>query len=69
MTEFTVAGVAIRDTFDFPDPSVPDGTRRVSARWATLRQMQADGRTSGEGMAKVAEKVGAPDNLLWDHRD
>lgn len=43
MIDFTVAGVGIRHSFDFPDPNVPGGIRRVRARWASARQMQMDG--------------------------
>jgi hypothetical protein len=66
---FTVAGIGIEHSFNFPDPSVPGGMRRVMGRWACPRQMQADGRATDDDMAKVLAKVGDPEASLWDHRD
>lgn len=69
MSAFTVAGVEIRHTFEFPDPEVPGRMLRVAARHVSPRQMQMDGRTPAEDVAKVLAHVGDPDAVVYCWRD
>jgi hypothetical protein len=81
---FHVAGIELEKTYTFDDPTVPYHYRRVTARWATTRQVEMDAMIA---QSKAAESVAAalrkienagrimaeagfdPDMLLWDLRE
>lgn len=80
---FSVAGVETERTYTWADAGVPGFHRRVSARWATIRQAERDwllknakaiemtesANLQAEKLAKIKMVINDPDALLWDYRD